>query len=105
MPARWLRCLIVGVMLTLAAAAKASPACPVANGGRGEGLSVRDALETLRACFPGAPSLEFHGPGRPGDPEAYVADIREARDWGWRPAAETREGIRAYAAWHREGAP
>jgi UDP-glucose 4-epimerase len=91
--------------LTITAATQASRACPVANGGTGAGLPVREILESLRGAFPQAPPLAFLGAARPGDPEVYVADAAEALAWGWRPEQDLHTGIRAYAEWFLQGAP
>lgn len=86
--------------LILAAADRADPSCPVANGGTGSGLRVQELLELLRQSFPQAPPLFFAGSGKPGDPAAYEADIRESRAWGWEPRVAWHEGIRGYADWY-----
>jgi len=91
--------------LTLVAAGQATPAGPVANGGGGSGQEVRAVLERLRGAFPLAPPLSFKGPARPGDPEAMVAELAEARAWGWRPARDLDAGIADYAEWFLRGAP
>lgn len=89
--------------LALIAAQQAGASCPVANGGTGTGLRVCDVLEMLRRSFSQAPPLGFDGGGRPGDPEVYEANIREARAWGWRAQIAHREGIESYADWYLRG--
>lgn len=90
--------------LMLCAAEHATPDCPVVNGGSGAAVEIQDIVATLAAELgvPEAPS--FSGHVRPGDPTHYLADIAEARAWGWTPERAWRDEVRAYADWYRSGA-
>jgi UDP-glucose 4-epimerase len=86
--------------LLLAAAAHASPKCPIVNGGSGEGTSVRDVLCHLGSCFlQSTLRPTFSGAQRRGDPPSYIADIEASRSWGWLPKVRWKRGVEDYAAW------
>lgn len=90
--------------LIAAAADVASSTCPIANGGTGIGTSVRQIVARLaRTAAPNA-LIEFAGTTRAGDPLAYVADVSEARGWGWSPSISWDEGVANYARWYMEQA-
>lgn len=75
----------------------------VLNGGCGQEVSVRAIVELLSKCiFKGAkhaPSIEFDGTVRIGDPQRYLADIEEARELGWSPTRSIEIGIEEYVGW------
>lgn len=77
----------------------ASTECPIVNGGAGVGVSVREILEELAACFPGNIKPTFLGTQRIGDPIAFVADIKLSREWGWEPRRSLKEGLGEYFTW------
>jgi UDP-glucose 4-epimerase len=78
----------------------ASPVCPVANGGTGEGVSVREFLTHLGVCLrAGAEPPVFSEIPRAGDPSVYIADVTQASHWGWKPEAHWRERAAEYVAW------
>ena len=86
--------------LLLAAADYASVACPMVNGGSGEGTTVQDILVHLGNCLKAEPRIPtFSGTWRRGDPSRYVADIARSRAWGWTPKHHWKEGVEEYAAW------
>ncbi|HEY3280929.1 MAG TPA: NAD-dependent epimerase/dehydratase family protein [Armatimonadota bacterium] len=86
--------------LLLAAAANAAPRCPIANGGTGEGVSVRELLlQVSHSLNPNSSEPEFSGASRTGDPSRYIADISKATDWGWKPEKHWRDGVAEYVAW------
>lgn len=91
--------------LVLLAAQRASPACPIVNGGSGVPISVREALDEVAGALGRGGQARFTGKARPGDPFRFVADPTLARSWGWAPRVAWREGVRAYCKWYREGAP
>jgi UDP-glucose 4-epimerase len=79
---------------------RASPQCPVANGGTGEGVSVREILTHLANCLrAGSEKLVFSEAPRAGDPSIYIADTTKARGWCWKPGAHWRDRVAEYAAW------
>jgi len=90
--------------LLIAAAAHASQACPVVNGGAGAGVTVREILTELYACFGRGDAPQFSGEARSGDPLGYVADIARARQWGWQPLVDWKQGVREYTGWFKGGA-
>lgn len=87
--------------LLITAAAHASKECPIVNGGSGLGITVREVLTELFACFERADAPNFSGTVRSGDPAGYVADISRARHWGWQPSMDWKDGLHDYAAWFR----
>ena len=89
------------VELIIVAAAHASSKCPVVNGGMGVGITVRDILMQLSACFEQAKKLEFSGKSRAGDPIGYQADISLAQSWGWEPQIDLGKGLNDYAKWFK----
>jgi UDP-glucose 4-epimerase len=86
--------------LLVEASGRASASCPVVNGGFGAGVTVRELLAELFACYGHGGRPEFTGRPRSGDPHGYVADISLARAWGWQPTVGWRDGLREYAAWY-----
>lgn len=90
--------------LLMAAGEHASTACPVVNGGFGQGASVREVLTELFSDFGKSDMPQFSGDARAGDPVNYVADITRACALGWQPKVAWREGVREYAEWFRNGA-
>ncbi len=87
--------------LLIAAAGQASAQCPNVNGGSGVGVSVREILTDLFACFERADTPIFSGTARSGDPQGYTADISLARQWGWQPEMLLHKGLRQYADWFK----
>lgn len=90
--------------LLITAAGYASTGCPIVNGGLGVGVTVREILTELFACFDRADAPNFTGAPRRGDPAGYEADISLARAWRWQPKVERSRGLREYAAWIKSGA-
>lgn len=89
--------------LLITATGHASAKCPMVNGGSGTGVTVREVLTELFACFERADVPNFSGAARSGDPTGYVADISVARQWGWQPSIGWKDGLRDYMAWFRGG--
>lgn len=87
--------------LLIAAVDHASMQCPIANGGSGVGVTVREMLVELFAELKCVDVPVFSGVVRNGDPVGFVADISRACSWGWRPRMSWREGVRKYAEWFR----
>ena len=84
------------------AADHASPLCPVANGGTGEGVSIRELLTHIaNQLDPSTEPPTFSELIRAGDPAAYIADTTKANDWGWKPGTHWRERVAEYVAWWR----
>ena len=88
-------------------APSASSAVEVVNVGTGVGSTVRDVVGRLLAHGPSgrqAPTLQFSGQSRPGDPFALVADATRLRGFGfeWRIALD--QGLHGYSRWFGEQA-
>jgi UDP-glucose 4-epimerase len=88
--------------LLIAAVDHSSAECPVVNGGSGVGVTVREMLTELFACFGNTEPPVFSGTSRGGDPAGYIADISLAQEWGWRPKVGRQEGVREYAEWFKD---
>lgn len=87
--------------LIIAAAERASPDCLVVNGGFGQAVPVRDILSELFVLLGREGEPAFRNTSRPGDPDAYEADIGRAEQLGWTPTIHWREGLRRYVNWYR----
>ncbi len=88
-------------ILMAAAANHASSECPVVNGGSGTGTTVKETLEELFDCLGRTDKPLFSGSVRSGDPMHYMASIKNATSWGWRPEISWRDGIKEYAGWFK----
>lgn len=75
--------------------------CPTANGGTGIGTSVGAVIRRLAAVIAPDVEIRFTGAQRPGDPNAFVADVGDAARWGWRPRPAWQTGVDDYALWYR----
>jgi UDP-glucose 4-epimerase len=88
------------VELMTLAMKNASPHCPIVNGGTGEGVCVRDIVNTLSGRLRNfGRSPQFSGTHRPGDPNCFVAEIDRAKGWGWMPTQSWRDCVPDYAVW------
>lgn len=90
--------------LLIQAVEYSSTACPIVNGGSGLGVSVREILTELFNLFDIASEPTFSGLARIGDPVGYLADISLAKQWGWEPKIELKNGLSEYAHWFKSGA-
>lgn len=90
--------------LLIAAAGHASADCPIVNGGSGIGVTVREILTELFACFGRVDAPTFSGMARSGDPVGYTADISLSKRWEWQPEMDRHQGLREYAEWFKSGA-
>lgn len=73
--------------------------CPVVNGGSGDGVAVKDILQQLALSMASSCGPEFTAKKKEGDPDALVADISNARSWGWSPQKDWQSGVSDYANW------
>jgi UDP-glucose 4-epimerase len=85
--------------LLLTASNFAANACPIINGGSGEGVAVHDVLLRLYSRLGAKTSPVFSGTPRAGDPPRYVASIENAARWQWQPSRPWRDGVDEYADW------
>ena len=86
------------------AAHKADSSCPVVNGGTGVGITVRQAVHWIAQALGCTQYPLFSGHVRPGDPTHLVADISQARVWGWEPKHNLQDDITTYVEWFAQGA-
>ncbi|MGE5285328.1 MAG: NAD-dependent epimerase/dehydratase family protein [Actinomycetota bacterium] len=78
---------------------------PVFNAGSGEGNSLRDIIDRIRAVTGVDPRVEWTA-GRKVDVPANVLDIGKARErFDWAPAVPLDEGIRGTWNWIRSLSP
>lgn len=89
----------------VAAIPMAATDCPIVNGGTGRATSTREILTALFRALGVAGEPEFTGTARAGDPPSLVADVSRAHSLSWKPTVEWEQGVGAYAAWYRAGAP
>lgn len=90
--------------LMIRACEHASAACPIANGGTGEATPIIVIIEQIAETLSITANLSFSGASRPGDPQHYRADMREAEAWGWKAKRCLQDEVRAYARWFAAGA-
>lgn len=90
------------VKLIVLAAEHASPACLILNGGSGEGVSVGNILQHLSEQMGLNVQPRFTANPKEGDPSAYIADIEIAKQWGWKPEIDWRQGVAAYVEWFKK---
>ena len=76
--------------------------CPIANAGYGNGVKVKDILQHLANEFNIGVKPTFSSKVKPGDPNAYIADISKARSWGWEPSINWQEGVSQYVNWYKK---
>jgi UDP-glucose 4-epimerase len=86
----------------LLAAKKASPDCPIVNGGTGQATTVRTLLEQLAECL-GAPKPSFNGRVNSDNPVHLCADSRLLESWGFVPRISLTKGVADYGKWFMEG--
>lgn len=85
-------------LVGLAAASRSG----ILNGGRGEGVTVREAAETLARAMGAECRIGFSGETRAGDPQALVADVSAARAAGFEPRVGFADGVQRYARWFKD---
>ena len=88
--------------LLLIAAEKATTACPVVNGGSGQGVPVKDILQLVSEQSGALKMPAFTSRPKAGDPNAYIADIAKAHAWNWAPEINWREGVAEYVEWYKK---
>lgn len=88
--------------LLVAVAERASPACPVVNGGFGDPVSVRDVVQELFRLMGRTDLPSFCGTQRPGDPLHYHADMCQALGLEWRPKIAWKAGLSRFVSWFNQ---
>ena len=76
----------------------------IVNGGSGTGTTVREIVTAILETMKRGGSPEFSQVQKAGDPPGYVADIRKAASYGWKPEISLDYGIDEYIRWYRSGA-
>jgi len=94
----WIHVTDVASLLILASE-KASPGCPIVNGGSGVGLSVREVLCRLGDLWDPSLLPKFSGEPRRGDPQYYVADVASMHAWGYWPKMDMKDALSEYIRW------
>lgn len=85
--------------LLVKAAAHASPATPIANGGTGVAVATGHIVATLAGALGVATPPRFVGSQRVGDPVNHEADIGQAIEWGWTPTRDLDTELVRFASW------
>ena len=97
-------CVTDAAALLVAASMQATTACPVANGGSGQCVSVENILRHVAKSINSRCAPVFSGTQRRGDPSKQIADISIAATWGWVPKVPWQTGVSQYVEWFKAGA-
>lgn len=89
------------VKLLAVAVDNASSECPIINGGVGSMVTVREVLSSLKNELCINDLISFTGEVRAGDPTDLVADVTVAKQLGWHPLVDRREGFKDYVNWYK----
>lgn len=84
------------------AAEHADVSSPTVNGASGQGVSVRQMLETVKATMGMNTALHFTGSPKGGDPLRYVANVEQTQKWGFSPQVDWLKGVEAYVRWFQK---
>lgn len=84
------------------AADQASTFCPVVNGGSGSGVTTKEILCFVAEKMDVSLTPIFSSLAKEGDPNAYIADIVQARAWNWSPNINWRNGVAEYVEWFKQ---
>jgi len=76
----------------------------VINGGSGRATTVGEIVIEILEKMGIEDSPKFSQVLIRGDPKGYLADIRAARGYGWKPEISLEDGIDEYIRWYRSGA-
>lgn len=87
------------VEVLLLGARKASPQCPIVNGGTGVATSVREVLAHIASSLGTAAQPTFTGIAPPNDPRRLCADSTLLRSWGFAPQVSWEKGVDRYLQW------
>jgi UDP-glucose 4-epimerase len=90
--------------LLLTLSSHASSDAVIVNGGTGTGATVNEIVTMLIRKMNKQDSPQFSQIQKPGDPPGYVADIKKATGYGWKPEISIDNGIDEYINWYRSGA-
>lgn len=88
--------------LLVLAAEHSSPSCTILNGGSGEGVSVNSILQQICAQLGSGVLPSFAATRKEGDPTSFIANINIAKQWGWQPSIDWRQGVSSYVEWYKK---
>lgn len=88
--------------LLFLATQNATAHCPIINAGSGQGVKVKEILLHVRDQLAALKEPSFSSKPKEGDPDSYIADISNARTWGWEPKINWRNGITEYVDWYKK---
>jgi UDP-glucose 4-epimerase len=90
--------------LLLTLSSHASTHMPIVNGGSGIGTPVSEIINRIIKTMdkPAVPIFSQHP--KAGDPMGYIADIRKASRYDWKPEIPLETGIDEYVQWFQSGA-
>lgn len=71
------------------------------NVGTGRGVTISDLVGEICRAMGSSPRIRWTGSVRPGDAQAFVADVSRLSSLGYRPAVSLSEGIGRVVAWVR----
>ncbi len=71
------------------------------NVGTGRGVTISDLVGEICRAMGESPRIRWTGSVRPGDAEAFVADISRLESVGYRPRVSIGEGVGRVVAWVR----
>lgn len=81
---------------------KASPSCPIVNGGMGRGITINEILTIIGKNWTPELLPVFSGEYRIGDPEQYIADTTILNSWGFIPKIKIHYAIKDYVSWFQK---
>jgi len=76
--------------------------CTPVNLGSGEGVSIREIVESILGCFPEPPKIKWDTSKPSGEPIRLVDTTRAKEMLGFSPRTSISEGIAATVEWYKE---
>ena len=76
--------------------------CLIINGGSGEGVSIKNILHILANNVDSSLKPVFSSKPKAGDPNAYIANMQIAKQWGWQPQCNLSAEIASYVEWYKQ---
>lgn len=71
------------------------------NCGSGKAIAISDVLDILKEHFQSSAEIVFNNKTREGDPQDYLSNNSEAKEYGWRPLVKLDSGLRNYVHWFK----
>jgi len=97
----WLHITDAAKLLRIAAN-HASKACPVVNGGSGEGLKVKEILQLIVQEMGIKNELVFSSIPKEGDPDVLLAESTKMRQWFAVTLLPSTDGVKKYVQWYKQ---